>query len=102
MKQGKTGAGGDSDGTVHVSGAPMSAEDYRAALDRLGFSQQGFAKAVGASPRTGQKWALGETRLPGTAALLLRLLLARPELVGLIASEPAATRTRTPTKRKRK
>jgi DNA-binding transcriptional regulator YiaG len=81
----------------------MSADEYRSALDTLGFSQQRLATAVGASPRTGQKWALGETRVPGAVALLLRLLLARPELVALItASTPMRTRTRVPAKRKKR
>lgn len=76
-------------------GAAMSADEYLAALDTLGFSQQGFAKAVGASPRTGQKWGLGESRIPGPVAVLLRLLMARPELVALLRQDaPPPTRTR--------
>lgn len=81
----------------------MVADEYRSALEKLDFSQEQFARMVGASPRTGQKWALGETRIPGSAALLLRILLARPELVMLIeASSPIPPRSRASPKRKGK
>ena len=62
----------------------MTADEFRAALDSLGFTQEGFAARVGASGRTGRKWALGETRVPGSVAVLLRLLVARPELVPVL------------------
>ena len=98
MRTGKTGASG-----VLAAGASMAADEYRQAIEKLEFSQQSFAKAVGASPRTGQKWALGETRIPGSVAMLLRLLLARPELVSvMLANAPPPTRTRAPTKRKKR
>lgn len=74
---------------------PMSEKEYREALDVLGMSQSGFARIVGASPRTGQKWGLGESRVPGPVIVLLRLLLARPELVTVIkASAQPPVRTR--------
>jgi len=56
----------------------MTRDEYLAAIATLGYSQEGFARLVGSSPRTGQKWALGETRIPGSVALLLRLLLLLP------------------------
>lgn len=81
-------------GKTGVSAA-MNAAEYRDAIAALGYSQQAFAKLVGASPRTGQKWALGETRLPGSVALLLRLLIARPELKPVVESmTPLAVRVR--------
>jgi transcriptional regulator with XRE-family HTH domain len=73
----------------------MTDVEYRAALETIGISQQGFARLVGASPRTGQKWALGEARVPGSVALLLKLLLARPELMTVLSelgSPPVRTR----------
>ncbi|MGE0700371.1 MAG: hypothetical protein AB7O57_14835 [Hyphomicrobiaceae bacterium] len=80
----------------------MSADEYRAKLAALGFPQERFAVVVGASPRTGQKWALGETRIPGCVALLLRLLELRPELVSVVNSmTPPPTRARTPSKAKK-
>jgi DNA-binding transcriptional regulator YiaG len=82
----------------------MSAQDYREAIDKLGYTQEGFALAVGHDRRTGQKWALGESRIPGPVALLLRLLLARPELVAVVNSmAPPPPRTRAkPVARKKK
>ncbi len=73
----------------------MTADEYRLALADLGFSQHAFAKLVGANPRTGQKWALGEARIPGCVALLLRLLIARPELKAVVQGmAPPAVRGR--------
>lgn len=75
----------------------MSQSEYRAALDRLGFTQHGFARLAGVIPRTAEKWALGETRVPGSVALILRLLLARPELLSVVAEmPPSPARTRKP------
>jgi DNA-binding transcriptional regulator YiaG len=62
----------------------MGADEYRVALATLELSQHGLARMVGVSPRTGHKWGLGEARIPGCVALLLRLLLARPELMAVI------------------
>jgi DNA-binding transcriptional regulator YiaG len=62
----------------------MTKEEFKRGIDRIGYSQEGFARLVGASPRTGQKWALGETRIPGAVAILLRLMLARPEIKPVI------------------
>ncbi len=74
----------------------MTAAEFRQAIKAVGFSQHGFAELVGASPRTGQKWALGETRVPGCVVVLLRLLLARPELVQVVTEmEPPRTRERS-------
>jgi hypothetical protein len=81
----------------------MPAEEYRQALAALGYTQQGFARILGYSPRTGQKWALGETRLPGCAVILLRLLISRPELKPVVDGLALAeTRKRSPAKRRPK
>lgn len=81
-------------GKTGVSAA-MGAPEYRDAIAALGYSQQAFATLVGASPRTGQKWALGESRVPGSVALLIRLLMARPELKPVVESmTPLAVRVR--------
>lgn len=91
----------EKDGKTGVPMA-MTAEEYRSQIAALGFTQEGFARVVGASPRTGQKWSLGETRVPGCVALLLRLLELRPELVSVVnAMTPPPTRTRTPRKPKK-
>jgi hypothetical protein len=54
----------------------MTANQFRAALSRLDLSQVGAAKLVGADPRTGRRWALGERPIPACVAILLRLLMA--------------------------
>lgn len=64
----------------------MDRDEFRAAIKTLGFSQEGIAELLGASARTGQKWALGEARVPGCVDLLLRLLLERPELRDVVVS----------------
>lgn len=55
----------------------MTPNQFRNALDRLGLSQAGAAALVGADPRTGRRWALGERAVPECVAILLRLLVAR-------------------------
>jgi hypothetical protein len=55
----------------------MTANQFRAAIDRLDLSQVGAARLVGADPRTGRRWALGERPVPECVAILLRLLLAK-------------------------
>ena len=83
--------------------ATMTPDEYRAALKKIGYSQVVFAKLVGASPRTGQKWALGEARIPNPIAILLRLFLAHPKLVKVVeAMTPLPTMVRTERKRARR
>lgn len=55
----------------------MTANQFRSAIDRLGLSQAGAASLVGADPRTGRRWALGERPVPVCVAILLKLLLAK-------------------------
>jgi transcriptional regulator with XRE-family HTH domain len=54
----------------------MTANQFRTAIDRLGLSQARAAALVGADPRTGRRWALGERTVPECVAILLRLLMA--------------------------
>lgn len=62
----------------------MKPDEFRDALERFGFAQQRFAEALGYSARAGQRWATGEGGIPGAVAVVLRLLLARPELVTVL------------------
>jgi len=83
---------------------PMSADEYRRLLIETGYSQQRFAVLVGSNKRTGQKWGLGETRIPGCIALLLRLMKARPEIKSVIeeiGAPPPRARTIKASKRKK-
>ncbi len=54
----------------------MTAKQFQAAIDRLGLSQVGAARLVGADPRTARRWALGERSVPKSVAIILRLMLA--------------------------
>lgn len=52
----------------------MTANQYRAALERLDLTQVGAARLLGVNDATSRRWArFGVT---GTAAILLRLLMA--------------------------
>lgn len=55
-------------------GASLTANQYRAALKKLGLSQRGAARLLGVDERTSRKWA--ENGVSGTATILLRLMLA--------------------------
>lgn len=66
-------------------GPTLTADEFRAALASFGFTQQGFAAALGYSGKTGQRWAAGDTVIPGAVAVIVRLLLARPEQVSVLA-----------------
>lgn len=52
----------------------MTANQYRAALAKLGLTQVGAARLFGIGERTGRRWA--EIGVEGTAEVLLRLMLA--------------------------
>jgi hypothetical protein len=54
----------------------MTAKQFQAAIDRLGLSQVGAARLLGADPRTARRWALGERSVPEPVAILLRLMVA--------------------------
>jgi len=62
----------------------MSADDYKAGLSRLALTQEGAGKLVGVGPRTARRWATGEVAIPGPMSTLMRLWLARPELVEVV------------------
>lgn len=55
----------------------MTANQFRTAIEKLGLSQVGAARLVGADPRTCRRWALDERPVPECVAILLRLLLAK-------------------------
>jgi len=53
----------------------MSKNEYRRALDALDMSQMGAAVFLGVAPRTSQSYALGETKVTKSIALLLRTMV---------------------------
>jgi len=75
--------GRDSDGIgVEWGGAAggfvMTADDYRAALSRLGWTQSSAARLVGVDTRTSQRWALGERDIPPPVQRLLAVAESVP------------------------
>ena len=54
----------------------MTANEYRAALDRLGLTQTGVAWLFRPDERTSRRWARGE-RVQGGVQILIELLLDR-------------------------
>jgi DNA-binding transcriptional regulator YiaG len=53
----------------------MTATQFRAALDRLGMTQQSFAAYAGVNDRTVRRYVLGETAIPGPIESLIMTLL---------------------------
>ena len=53
----------------------MSKNEYRRAIDAIGLSQMKAATFLGLSPRTSQSYALGETKVTKSVALLLRTMV---------------------------
>lgn len=56
---------------------PMTTEEYRAVLDKLGINQQAAGRLFAVGARTSRRWALGEARIPMPVAMLLRLMLKK-------------------------
>lgn len=60
----------------------MTPHEFKEAISALGYTQEGFAIAVGAGARSGQRWAT--EAVPPVVATLVRLLEERPELVAVL------------------
>lgn len=54
-------------------GGPMSPQEFRAILGRLGVPQVELARIIRADERSVRRWILGEHPVPGAVALALRL-----------------------------
>jgi DNA-binding transcriptional regulator YiaG len=54
---------------------PMTGTQMQAALDRVGFSQVGFAKTVGYNDRTVRLWIADQYPVPRIVAMLLNLMI---------------------------
>jgi DNA-binding transcriptional regulator YiaG len=59
--------------------AHMTPDDFKQGLRTLGVTQTEFAQVVGASRRAALYWT--QQAVPGPVATLLRIFLARPELL---------------------
>lgn len=63
----------------------MDEKEFRTALAALGMNQVEFAEFIGLDGRTVRRYALGETPVPRGTALLIKLLIKRPELIDVVA-----------------
>lgn len=53
----------------------MTPAQYEAAIEKLGLSQRGAGRFLGVDERTSRKWVAGDSRIPESAAKLLRLMV---------------------------
>jgi DNA-binding transcriptional regulator YiaG len=53
----------------------MNGAQMQAALDRIGFSQVGFARTIGKGDRTIRGWIAGNWPVPREIAMLLNLMI---------------------------
>jgi len=54
----------------------VTPKQFVEALDRVGFSQRGFARCIDTDERQIRRWVAGDERIPGSVARLLRLMIA--------------------------
>jgi len=55
----------------------MTPTQFARAIEQLGLSQRKAGRFLGVDERTSRKWIAGESRIPHSVALLLRLMIAR-------------------------
>jgi putative transcriptional regulator len=55
--------------------------DVKAAREKLGLSQNSFARTFGFSPATVKKWEQGQRHPTGPARVLMRVIERRPKAV---------------------
>lgn len=77
----------------------MSASELIEALDALDMEQIELARLLDVGPATVRRWVAGSTSAPGYVALVLRMLVARPELLVLIGARKRSGRGRPPRRR---
>ncbi len=54
----------------------MTQDEFRAALDQLGFSQVSFGVFLKMDPRSVRRWAAGDSEIPPSVIYLLKVMLA--------------------------
>lgn len=60
----------------------MTADQYRTALKRLHLTQLAAGELFRVGARTSRRWALDESRIPDSVAMILQLMLKRRITVG--------------------
>lgn len=63
--------------------APMDFTEFRDALNGLGLSQPQYSALTGLNLSTINRRTTGQSEVPSEAAILLRILNSRPELIEL-------------------
>lgn len=78
-----------------ISATPhMTAAELQEALDRLDIEQIELARLLDVTPQAVHKWLRNGGKAPGYVSLFVRLLLARPELKGVLDVRPRSGRGR--------
>ncbi len=54
---------------------PLTPQQFRATLKRLGLNQVAAAKQLGVDPRTVRRWLAGDRKIPEPVVILLRTWL---------------------------
>lgn len=55
----------------------MDKNEYREALAKLDLSQAAAGEIFGVGARTSRRWALGQTRVPPSVGMLLKLMVSK-------------------------
>lgn len=78
--------------------AQLTPDELRAALTKFDVSQNDLGRLVGYNERSAQRWVANDGVVPGPVALIVNLLLERPELqqlIGLKRHSKAGRKPRT-------
>ncbi len=68
----------------------MTPDEFKSAIETLGYSQVSISRLFGVNDRTGRRWASGDVPIPEAAATSLRLMLMSgltPDVMGLILAK---------------
>ena len=63
----------------------MTAEELKESIVTLGLTQTGLARVVGVTGRAMRFYIAGDREIPEPTARLIRLMVARPELVSVVS-----------------
>jgi len=74
----------------------LAPDEIRAIRTSLGLTQAGFERLLGTGPKTVVRWEKGTVFQSATADKLMRLLMARPELAGLLKRHRASSAAAIP------
>lgn len=64
--------------------SPMTPAELQAAIEKLGLDNEGLADAIGVHKRTVKKWLDGDRIIQSPTAILIRIMVARPNWKALL------------------